>query len=151
MGNISRGRSETQVALEVARLATLSVKELKARWRSLYTTEPPRYISRELLTRRWGTVCKSARSAASNPPRSDCSNDSVGIAQRIIRFTLLRGRPPTVPCWFGSGAESVIASKSSHCLVGPLLSASIFSASILTHLQIIMDARQGVSDWRGLH
>jgi DUF2924 family protein len=54
MGNISRGRSETQVALEVARLATLSVKELKARWRSLYATEPPRYISRELLTRAVG-------------------------------------------------------------------------------------------------
>ena len=54
MGNISRGRAETQVALEVARLATLSVKHLKARWRSLYATEPPRYISRELLTRAVG-------------------------------------------------------------------------------------------------
>jgi hypothetical protein len=54
MGNISRGRAETQVALEVARLATLSVKHLKARWRSLYDTEPPRYVSRELLTRAVG-------------------------------------------------------------------------------------------------
>jgi hypothetical protein len=51
MRNISSDRSETRVALELARLATLSVKELKDRWRSLYDTEPRRYISRELLTR----------------------------------------------------------------------------------------------------
>jgi DUF2924 family protein len=54
MRSISSDRSETRVALELARLATLSVKELKARWRALYTTEPPRYISRELLTRAVG-------------------------------------------------------------------------------------------------
>ena len=54
MGNISSDRSETRVALELARLATLSVKELKARWRAVYTTEPARYISRELLTRAVG-------------------------------------------------------------------------------------------------
>ena len=54
MGNISRSRPKTQVALEVASLATLSVKALKERWRSLYGAEPPRYISRELLTRALG-------------------------------------------------------------------------------------------------
>src|SRR5271155_2602679 len=54
MGNISHGGSETQVALEVAGLATLIVKALKDRWRSLYDTEPPRYISRDLLTRAVG-------------------------------------------------------------------------------------------------
>jgi DUF2924 family protein len=54
MGSISRSRSETHVALEIAGLATLSVKELKDRWLSLYATEPPRYISRELLTRAVG-------------------------------------------------------------------------------------------------
>jgi hypothetical protein len=54
MRNILRGRPETQLTQEVARLATLSVKDLKDRWRSLYGTEPPRYISRELLTRAVG-------------------------------------------------------------------------------------------------
>jgi hypothetical protein len=51
MESISRDRPKTQVALELARLGTLSVKALKDYWRSLYDTEPPRYISRDLLTR----------------------------------------------------------------------------------------------------
>src|SRR5713226_2576402 len=54
MRKISRGRPKTQLTQEVARLATLSVKDLKDRWRSLYGTEPPRYVSRELLTRAVG-------------------------------------------------------------------------------------------------
>lgn len=36
---------------EIAALSALSVKHLKNRWRSLSGTEPPRRISRELLTR----------------------------------------------------------------------------------------------------
>jgi len=36
---------------ELTTLSALSVEHLKNRWRSLYGTEPPRAISRELLTR----------------------------------------------------------------------------------------------------
>ncbi len=54
MRSISRSRPGTELTLEIAKLATLSVKDLKDRWRSLYGTEPPRYISRELLTRAVG-------------------------------------------------------------------------------------------------
>lgn len=40
-----------QLSRELAELSALSVKHLKERWRSWYGTEPPRRISRELLTR----------------------------------------------------------------------------------------------------
>ena len=40
-----------RVCAEVAALAPLSVKDLKAHWRDIYDTEPPSRISRELLTR----------------------------------------------------------------------------------------------------
>jgi hypothetical protein len=39
-----------QLRHEVAALSALSVKQLKACWGSLYGSEPPRYVSRELLT-----------------------------------------------------------------------------------------------------
>lgn len=39
-----------QLRQELAALSALSVKQLKARWRSLYGSEPPRYLSRQLLT-----------------------------------------------------------------------------------------------------
>ncbi len=40
-----------QLSREIVALSALSVKHLKDRWRSLYGTEPPPRISRELLTR----------------------------------------------------------------------------------------------------
>jgi Protein of unknown function (DUF2924) len=40
-----------KISAEIAAVRTLCVKELKSRWRSLYDTEPPSRISRELLTR----------------------------------------------------------------------------------------------------
>ncbi len=40
-----------QLARELTALSALSVKHLKDRWRSLYGTEPPSRVSRELLTR----------------------------------------------------------------------------------------------------
>ena len=43
--------SARKVYAEVAALAPLTVKDLKARWRDIYCTEPPSRISRELLTR----------------------------------------------------------------------------------------------------
>jgi hypothetical protein len=67
MRNISRGRPETQLTQDVARLATLSVKDLKDRWRSLYGTEPPRYISRELLTRAVGYRSQERAFGGLNP------------------------------------------------------------------------------------
>ena len=39
------------LAQEIAALTSLSVKELKERWRSLYGSEPHRRMRRELLTR----------------------------------------------------------------------------------------------------
>ncbi len=45
-----RRRDSEQLAQELAALSAASVKHLKDRWRSLYGTEPPRYISRALLT-----------------------------------------------------------------------------------------------------
>jgi len=47
----SLGGQAEKISAEIAALASLSVKELKARWRELYDTEPPPRISRELLTR----------------------------------------------------------------------------------------------------
>ena len=43
--------ASNQLASEIAGLSSLSIKHLKERWQSLYVTEPPQRISRELLTR----------------------------------------------------------------------------------------------------
>ncbi len=51
MKNRSHRNDWEQVAQELKALSALSVKHLKDRWRSLYGTEPPSRISRELLTR----------------------------------------------------------------------------------------------------
>ena len=40
-----------QIAHEISSLASLPIKELKQRWRTLYRSEAPQRISRELLTR----------------------------------------------------------------------------------------------------
>ena len=40
-----------QIPAQITALAGLCIKELKARWRALYDTEPPSRISRELLMR----------------------------------------------------------------------------------------------------
>ena len=45
------GIESEQLAQEIAALTSLSVRELKERWRSLYGSEPHRRMSRELLTR----------------------------------------------------------------------------------------------------
>ncbi len=51
MKNRLSDSASNQLAREIAGLSSLSVKHLKERWRSLYSTEPPPRISRELLTR----------------------------------------------------------------------------------------------------
>jgi hypothetical protein len=51
MKNRSHAIDSSQLALELAALSALDIKHLKDRWRSLYGTESPRRISRELLTR----------------------------------------------------------------------------------------------------
>jgi hypothetical protein len=51
MKNCSHATDPDQLQRELAALSTLSVKQLKDRWRSMYGSEPPRRISRELLTR----------------------------------------------------------------------------------------------------
>jgi hypothetical protein len=51
MKNRAHATDSDQLQLELAALSTLSVKQLKDRWRSVYDSEPPRRISRELLTR----------------------------------------------------------------------------------------------------
>jgi hypothetical protein len=51
MKNRSHATDPEQLQRELATLSALSVKQLKDRWRSLYGSEPPRRISRELLTR----------------------------------------------------------------------------------------------------
>jgi hypothetical protein len=51
MSEQSSGGQSDRISAEIAALRTLSVKELKSRWRGLYDTEPPSRISRELLTR----------------------------------------------------------------------------------------------------
>ncbi len=45
------GADSRRLTEEITTLTTLSVKELKERWRSLYRSEPHRRMSRELLTR----------------------------------------------------------------------------------------------------
>lgn len=51
MKNRSHSNESNQVAQELNALSALSFKHLKDRWRSLYGSEPPSRISRELLTR----------------------------------------------------------------------------------------------------
>ena len=51
MKNRLSDSASNQLAGEIAGLSSLSIKHLKERWRSLYVTEPPQRISRELLTR----------------------------------------------------------------------------------------------------
>jgi hypothetical protein len=51
MKSRSPSAESDQLPRELAALSALSVKHLKDRWRSLYGAEPPRRISRELLTR----------------------------------------------------------------------------------------------------
>jgi len=51
MKNRLADSASNQLAGEIAGLSSLSVKHLKEHWRSLYSTEPPPRISRELLTR----------------------------------------------------------------------------------------------------
>jgi len=47
----SFGGQADRISAEIAALASLGSKDLKAHWRALYDTEPPPRISRELLTR----------------------------------------------------------------------------------------------------
>src|SRR5260370_32452977 len=51
MNDQCSGTQAEKICAEIAALASLEVKDLKLRWRDLYDTEPPRRISRELLTR----------------------------------------------------------------------------------------------------
>jgi hypothetical protein len=44
-------KSRDAISRELASLRSLPIKELKQRWRSLYSSEPPHRVSRELLTR----------------------------------------------------------------------------------------------------
>ncbi len=47
----SSGPQADRIAAQIAALAGLDLKDLKAQWRAWYDTEPPARISRELLTR----------------------------------------------------------------------------------------------------
>ena len=51
MKDQSSSKRSEQSSAQIAALASLSMSELKIRWRDLYDTEPPPRISRELLTR----------------------------------------------------------------------------------------------------
>ena len=44
-------RSRRAISHKLDSLPSLTIKQLKQQWRSLYSTEPPRRVSRELLTR----------------------------------------------------------------------------------------------------
>ena len=50
MKDYSLSKRSEQSSAQIAALASLSMSELKIRWRDLYDTEPPPRISRELLT-----------------------------------------------------------------------------------------------------
>ncbi len=51
MHNKTFPRSPKMISLQLARLRSSSIAELKQLWRELYGSEPPHHISRELLTR----------------------------------------------------------------------------------------------------
>ena len=65
----------------------LSVKHLKERWRSLYGTEPPGRISRELLTRAIAYRLQERRFADFSPGRDACWNAlaRAGHPSQIVR------------------------------------------------------------------
>ncbi|MGZ6195295.1 MAG: DUF2924 domain-containing protein, partial [Candidatus Binataceae bacterium] len=44
-------KSREAISHKLAGLRSLPIKELKQQWRSLYRSEPPHRVSRELLTR----------------------------------------------------------------------------------------------------
>jgi|SRR5215469_2289274 len=51
MKDQSSSQRTEQISAQIGALASLSMNELKVRWRDLYDTEPPPRISRGLLTR----------------------------------------------------------------------------------------------------
>lgn len=51
MKDRSHANDTDKLQRELAALSALSVKQLKDRWRSVYGSEPPSRVSRELLTR----------------------------------------------------------------------------------------------------
>jgi len=89
MKRISRRNDSAQLRQELAALSESSVKHLKDRWRSLYGTEPPRYISRELLTgaiayrlqeRALGTLKPSTQRLLDHIREGRSSTDAVQVA-----------------------------------------------------------------------
>jgi len=67
-------REREKLTGEIAALQSLDVKELKARWRTLYQTEAPTRFSRDLLIRAVAYCCWSARWAGLNRRRAACSS-----------------------------------------------------------------------------
>src|SRR5579863_3775935 len=60
------------LAHEIAALRQATPADLKERWRSLYRTEPPRRISRDLLVRALAYRIQERVSVGFSPPRADC-------------------------------------------------------------------------------
>ena len=88
MKNCLSDSASNQLVREIEGLSSLSVKHLKERWRSLYVTEPPPRISRELLTRALayrlqeralGGLKPSTRRLLERISNSPTSRDSVRI------------------------------------------------------------------------
>ncbi len=100
MKNRSSSTDSDQLARELASLSNLSVKDLKDRWRSSYGSEPPRRISRELLTRAlayrlqertWGGLKLSTRRLLERIAEGRSSNQLVPVAshRKIAPNTVL--------------------------------------------------------------
>ena len=65
-------KSRDAISRELASLRSLPIKQLKQLWRSLYGSEPPRRISRELLIRAVAYRIQEQALGGLNLPRADC-------------------------------------------------------------------------------
>jgi hypothetical protein len=69
-------KSAKTISPKLARLKSASISELKQQWRTLYGSEPPHRISRELLT------CRSVSSTGASLRRAKAFNQETTPSSR---------------------------------------------------------------------
>jgi hypothetical protein len=89
-------KSREAIYREIAQLGSLPVREVKQPWRSLYRSEPPHRVSRELLTRAValpdpGT---SLRRAVSQPRRGSYASRGENGKLKGLNGTQARAAKP---------------------------------------------------------
>jgi len=80
-------RSREKISPELTSLSSLPIKELKQQWRSLYGSEPPLRISRELLIRAVAYRIQEQAVGGLKLSRADCWCASPTTRVTVVRST----------------------------------------------------------------